>query len=87
VFDQRIGFDHPAFEAEAGAITLGEIQARAAAFDPLTQAVDADVRAISHNAWASLGAARRWRCTSSGRRGGCRGAGGDARGRAASAGR
>jgi superfamily II DNA or RNA helicase len=54
VFDQ-IGFDHPAFEAEAGAITLGEIQARAAAFDPLTQEVDVEVRAISHHAWASLG--------------------------------
>ncbi len=56
VFDQ-IAFDHPAFEAEAGAITLGEIQARAAAFDPLTQAVDAEVRAISRLAWASLGRA------------------------------
>jgi len=49
------GFDHPAFVAEAGAITLGEIEARAAAFDPLTQTVDAEVRAISGNAWESLG--------------------------------
>lgn len=49
------GFDHPAFVAEAAAITLDEIAARAAAFDPLTQAVDADVRAISGNAWESLG--------------------------------
>ena len=55
-FDQ-IAFDHPAFEAEAGAITLGEIQARAAAFDPLTQSIDAEVRAISRLAWASLGKA------------------------------
>jgi len=53
-FDQ-IGFDHPAFQVEAGAITLGEIQERAAAFDPLTQEVDVDVRAVSRNAWASLG--------------------------------
>lgn len=49
------GFDHPAFVAEATGITLDEIAARAAAFDPLTQAVDADVRAISRNAWESLG--------------------------------
>jgi len=54
---EGVAFDHPAFEAEAGAITLGEIQARAAAFDPLTQEVDVEVRAISHNAWASLGKA------------------------------
>lgn len=54
VFD-RIAFDHPAFEAEAGAITLSEIQRRAAAFDPLTQTVHEDVRAISANAWVSLG--------------------------------
>ena len=53
-YDQ-IGFDHPAFQVEAGAITLGEIQERAAAFDPLTQEVDVDVRAVSRNAWASLG--------------------------------
>jgi ATP-dependent helicase IRC3 len=48
-------FDHPGFEVEAGAITLGEIQERAAGFDPLTMKVDAEVRAISGNAWASLG--------------------------------
>lgn len=53
-FDQ-LAFDHPTFEVEAGAITLGEIQRRAAAFDPLTQAVHEDVRAISANAWSSLG--------------------------------
>jgi superfamily II DNA or RNA helicase len=52
---EQIAFDHPAFEAEAGAITLDEIQARAAAFDPLTQAVDPEVRAISPLAWSSLG--------------------------------
>lgn len=51
----RLMFDHPGFEVEAGAITLGEIQARAEAFDPLTQAVDPEVLAISRNAWASLG--------------------------------
>jgi len=54
-FFERLAFDHPAFEVEAGAITLGEIQARAEAFDPLTQEVDVEVRAISRNAWASLG--------------------------------
>lgn len=48
-------FDHPGFDVEAGAITLGEIQDRAARFDPLTMKVDAEVRAISGNAWASLG--------------------------------
>lgn len=51
----RISFDHPGFEVEAGAITLGEIQDRAARFDPLTLRVDPEVRAISGNAWASLG--------------------------------
>jgi ATP-dependent helicase IRC3 len=51
----RITFDHPGFEVEAGAITLGEIQDRAARFDPLTLRVDPEVRAISGNAWASLG--------------------------------
>jgi ATP-dependent helicase IRC3 len=54
-FFEALAFDHPAFEVEAGAITLGEIQARAEAFDPLTQEVDVEVRAISRNAWASLG--------------------------------
>jgi len=51
----QIAFDHPGFEVEVGAITLGEIQDRAARFDPLTLRVDEDVRAISRNAWASLG--------------------------------
>ncbi len=54
-FFAKLAFDYPAFEVEAGAITLGEIQARAEAFDPLTQEVDVEVRAISRNAWASLG--------------------------------
>lgn len=52
---RRIAFDHPGFEVEAGAITLGEIQERAARFDPLTLRVDHEVRAISGNAWGSLG--------------------------------
>ena len=52
---QQIAFDHPGFEVEAGAITLSEIQDRAEKFDPLTLRVDAGVRAISGNAWASLG--------------------------------
>jgi ATP-dependent helicase IRC3 len=52
---QQILLDRPGFELEAGALTLPEIQNRAAAFDPLTLAVDAEVRAISANAWFSLG--------------------------------
>jgi superfamily II DNA or RNA helicase len=52
---QRLTVDHPGFEVEAGAITLREIQDRALRFDPLTLAVSADVRAISGNAWSSLG--------------------------------
>jgi hypothetical protein len=52
---QRIEFDHPGFEMEAGAVTLAEIQDRAAHFDPLTLRADVDVRAISGNAWFSLG--------------------------------
>lgn len=52
---QQIAFDHPGFELEAGAVTLPEIQARAAAFDPLTLEVHEEVRAISVNAWFSLG--------------------------------
>jgi superfamily II DNA or RNA helicase len=52
---QQIAFDHPGFDVEAGAITLSEIQDRAARFDPLTLRIDAGVRAISGNAWASLG--------------------------------
>ena len=52
---QQIQFDRPGFELEAGAVTLAEIQDRAAAFDPLTLRPDADIRAISGNAWFSLG--------------------------------
>jgi superfamily II DNA or RNA helicase len=49
--------DHEGFELEAGAqgMTLREIQERAAAFDPLTLDTDREVRAISGNAWFSLG--------------------------------
>lgn len=52
---QRIQLDVPGFVVEAGAVTLGEIQDRALSFDPLTQEPDAEVRAISANAWFSLG--------------------------------
>jgi superfamily II DNA or RNA helicase len=45
----------PGLEVEPGTITLGEIQRRAAAFDPLTLKVDAEVAAISQNGWTSLG--------------------------------
>ena len=48
-------FDRPGFELEAGAVTLAEIQDRAAAFDPLTLRTHEDVRAISSHAWFSLG--------------------------------
>jgi ATP-dependent helicase IRC3 len=47
--------DRPGFELEAGALTLQEIQERAAAFDPLTLEVHEEVFAISPNAWFSLG--------------------------------
>ena len=47
--------EQPGFELEAGALTLPEIQNRAAAFNPLTLEVHDDVRAISGNAWFSLG--------------------------------
>jgi ATP-dependent helicase IRC3 len=52
---QGVLFDRPGFELEAGAVTLEEIQERAAAFDPLTLETHEDVRAISGNAWFSLG--------------------------------
>lgn len=51
----ELQLDRPGFELEAGAVTLSEIQERAASFDPLTLRTDAEVRAISHNAWFSLG--------------------------------
>ena len=46
---------HPGFEVDPGSITLGEIQRRAASFDPLKMGIDAEVTAISANAWESLG--------------------------------
>jgi hypothetical protein len=52
---QQILLDHPGFELEAGSYTLPEIQERAASFDPLTLEAHEDVRAISGNAWFSLG--------------------------------
>jgi superfamily II DNA or RNA helicase len=52
---QNILLDHPGFELEASALTLPEIQDRASAFNPLTLEVHDDVRAISGNAWFSLG--------------------------------
>ena len=51
----QLMLDHEGFELEAGAVTLREIQDRAASFDPLTLAPNRDVRAISANAWFSLG--------------------------------
>jgi ATP-dependent helicase IRC3 len=51
----RILFDAPGFEVEAGRITLSEIQDRAARFDPLSLRVHPEVRAISDNGWVSLG--------------------------------
>lgn len=48
---------HPTFELAPGAITLDEIQERAASFNPLGLPVDANLRAISQNAWCSLGRA------------------------------
>jgi superfamily II DNA or RNA helicase len=52
---QQILFDRPGFELEAGALTLPEIQQRASSFDPLTLEANQEVRAISANAWFSLG--------------------------------
>ncbi|MDB4938512.1 MAG: helicase, phage associated protein [Labilithrix sp.] len=52
---QQIMLDHPGFELEAGALTLSEIQERAASFNPLGLDTDLEVRAISGNAWFSLG--------------------------------
>ncbi len=52
---QEILFDRPGFELEAGAVTLPEIQQRASSFDPLTLEANQEVRAISANAWFSLG--------------------------------
>ncbi len=46
---------YPGFEVPPGAITLDEIERRAAAFDPLSQDIDPEVHAVSANAWESLG--------------------------------
>ena len=59
--DARSSWQHwmaeaPGLELEPGVITLDEIQTRAEQFDPLTRAVNANVRAISALAWESLGA-------------------------------
>ena len=51
----QLMLDHADFELEAGAVTLREIQDRAASFDPLTLEPNLEVRAISANAWFSLG--------------------------------
>ena len=51
----QIQLDYPELELEAGALTLREIQDRAEAFDPLTLELNLDARAISANAWFSLG--------------------------------
>jgi ATP-dependent helicase IRC3 len=51
----QLMLDHADFELEAGAVTLREIQDRAASFDPLTLEPNQEVRAISGNAWFSLG--------------------------------
>ena len=46
---------NPGFEVDPAAITLAEIQDRAAHFDPLTRSTDPEVRAISALDWFSLG--------------------------------
>ncbi len=51
----QIMLDVPELELEASALTLREIQDRAEAFDPLTLELHHGVRAISGNAWFSLG--------------------------------
>jgi hypothetical protein len=51
----QLMLDHADFQLEAGAVTLREIQDRAASFDPLTLEPNLEVRAISGNAWFSLG--------------------------------
>jgi superfamily II DNA or RNA helicase len=56
----RIFFDYPGFELEAGEITLQEIQERAMHFDPLSLETDGEVRALRGCRWA----AEAPRCTS-----------------------
>lgn len=48
--------DHPGFDIDPGHITLAEIQRRAASFDPLSRKLDDELRALTPNAWFSLGA-------------------------------
>ena len=50
-------FDFMEMEIDPNEITLAEIQRRAATFDPLTMRLDAEVAAVSQNAWISLGRA------------------------------
>lgn len=52
----QLSLDYPHFEMEAEAITLDEIKLRAESFDPLTLDLHPNIRAISGNAWCSLGA-------------------------------
>ncbi len=52
---EQVMIEYPDLELEAGALTLRDIQDRAAAFDPLTLDLHHEVRAISGNAWFSLG--------------------------------
>lgn len=52
---RQLELEYPDFKLPPDAITLEEIQERAAAFDPLSLEVDHEVRAISAHAWASLG--------------------------------
>ena len=58
--EERLGVmfeQFPTFEIPPEDITLAEIKRRAEAFDPITLDIDADVKAISPNAWTSLGSA------------------------------
>lgn len=48
--------DNPGFEVDPADITLAEIQRRAASFDPLSRKLGDDLRALTANAWFSLGA-------------------------------
>lgn len=52
----QIWDERPGFEIEPGTITLGEIQRRARAFDPLDLTVPEEIMAISGFRWESLGA-------------------------------
>ncbi len=52
---QQLQLDELELQIDGGALTLREIQERAEAFNPLTLQVHHDIRAISRNAWFSLG--------------------------------